>query len=42
MEKKGLDDRGNSIEPEEIEKVKRSSKQDWQDVGNMKDADMLQ
>ena len=39
---KGLDDRGSSIEPEEIEKVKRSGKQDWQDAGNMKDADILQ
>ena len=36
-----LDDGGNSIELEKIEKMKRSDKQDWQGPGNMKDTNML-
>ena len=39
---KDFDNGENSTEPEEIKKVKRSSKQDWQGVGRMKDLDMLQ
>ena len=31
-EKKDVDDGESSIEPEDIKKVKRSGKQDWQDI----------
>ena len=40
-ERRGLDDRGSSIEPEEIETVKRSGKLDWKGAEYMKGAGML-